>query len=68
MFVFKLHTFDKRLLKVEAASFFFLSASEALTKSGRCYRSVPPFIILFEFDCRNAAEVGNFCVNIPTMG
>ena len=23
MFVFKLHTFDKRLLKVEAASFFF---------------------------------------------
>ena len=32
MFVFKLHTFDKRLLKVEAASFVFVSSERSLTK------------------------------------
>ena len=34
MFVFKLHTFDKRLLKVEAASFFFCQRAKLLQKVG----------------------------------
>ena len=34
MFVFKLHTFDKRLLKVEAASFFFVSERSLRQKVG----------------------------------